>query len=62
MRLFNLRNSVMNRTVLSFLGRINVGAAHSERLTFHNIPALTSRSTSIFKVSSYARGIGYARA
>ena len=52
----------MNRTVLSFLGMINVGAAHSERLTFRNIPALTSQSTSIFKVSSYARGIGYARA
>ena len=37
----------MNRPAPFFLGMMNVGAAHSERLTFRNIPMPHKRSTSV---------------
>jgi len=52
----------MNRTVPFFFGIMNVGATHSERLTFRKTPMLHKRSTSVHTVCSCIFGIGYARA
>ena len=52
----------MNCTVPFFFGMMNVGAAHSEQLTFRRTPMLHKRSTSVRKVCSWIFGIGYARA
>ena len=48
----------MNRTVLFFFGMMNVGAAHSEWLTFRNTPILHKRSTSVRKVCSWILVLG----
>ena len=37
----------MNRTIPFFFGMMNVGAAHSEWLTFRSTPMLHKRSTSL---------------
>lgn len=60
-RLFSSRKSEINRTVPSFLGMINVGAAHSEWLIFLSTPNLHRRSIYIsnFNVISYDLGIEY---
>ena len=48
----------MNRTVPFFFDMIDVGAAHSERLTFRNTPMLHKRSTSVRKVCSWILVLG----
>ena len=58
-RLFSSRKSEINRTVPSFLGMINVGAAHSEWLIFLSTPNLHRRYISNFTVISYDLGIEY---
>ena len=57
-RLFSSLKSDMKRTVPSFLGMTNVGAAHCERFTFFSAPSLQSRSTSILRVSVWTLGRG----
>ena len=62
MRLFNSRKSLINLTVPSFFGMMNVGAAHSLRFVFLRTPSSQSLSTSMRSVCSYALGMGYGRA
>ena len=50
--LFNCLKSVTNRTVPSFFGMINVGAAHCESESLSKTPSLHNRSTSLRVVAS----------
>ena len=56
--LFSLLKSVTNRILPSFFGMMNVGAAHSQRLTFVRTPKATNQSK--FMLNSSSRNVSKA--
>jgi hypothetical protein len=58
MRLLSSLKSDIIRTVLSFLGIINVGNAHSDDSCHSNTPMLHSRLISFIKTALCLCGIG----
>jgi hypothetical protein len=60
--LLSCLKSVTKRTVPSFFGTINVGAAHCESESFSKTPSLHRRSHSLRTVASCICGMGNARA